>query len=552
MPSPNPKTRYIDIDTDTRVGFNYIKNQYYVTNKGYTTYRNTVDEIQEVIFALNITNITDEELLELKDDMEELYKVSYTLQDTGAYIHTLQFNDFKKYPLTLDCEKKKLYIMNSTIIYDLTLNESPRNVRIPRILSFYKNTLGLLITTHDMSYFYSLLLSYYYPTCYNQVMYNTDTKKYFYNNKFILSNYSNTSEATYICTYNPNNNAELTEIGKVIETNTTNNTITLSQDIAEETLQGYNKVILQGTTQTIDGSQYSADGEYTITKIEGNTIQVAETIPTPYQFPFKECYVLASQDTISSMNRDTRQITLTETPQNILVGDIILVSGATVPTEYETISCNGTYTVESITDNIITVEEEIPTDFTGEATLIKEVFISNISKIYNKKLTLTDTTDLDLTGATILIHTIENEETTIENYTVSSYTTNTITVSESIGAYNFTNYAPTLYIPIPNNQGDVETLVDITSVSDKASSSMPLGEFMVDSFEQCQDYLGTLSGLVTPSEKNKLNLYKEVQELSLDTIPNLTTAKSTDSISWINPNVEGMTFQGLYSQVYTD
>ena len=491
-------------------------------------------------------------MLELKDDMEELYKVSYTLQDTGAYIHTLQFNDFKKYPLTLDCEKKKLYIMNSTIIYDLTLNESPRNVRIPRILSFYKNTLGLLITTHDMSYFYSLLLSYYYPTCYNQVMYNTNTKKYFYNNKFILSNYSNTSEATYICTYNPNNNAELTEIGKVIETNTTNNTITLSQDITEEILQGYNKVILQGAIQTIDGNQYSADGEYTITKIEDNIIRVAETIPTPYQFPFKECYVLASQGTISAMNRDTRPITLTETPQNILVGDIILVSGATVPSEYETISCNGTYTVESITNNIITVEEEIPTDFTGEATLIKEVFISNISKIYNKKLTLTDTTDLDLAGATILIHTIENEETTIENYTVSSYTSNTITVSESIGAYNFTTYAPTLYIPIPNYQEDVETLVDITSVSDKASSSMPLGEFMVDSFEQCQDYLGTLPGLVTPSEKNKLNLYKEVQELSLDTIPNLTTAKSTDSISWTNPNVEGMTFQGLYSQVYTD
>ena len=194
MPSPKPKTRYIDIDTDTRVGFNYIKNQYYVTNKGYTTYRNsdTEAEIQEVLHALDITSVTDEELLELKDDMEELYKVSYTLQDTGAYIHTLQFNDFKRYPLTLDCEKKKLYIMNSTIIYDLTLNESPKNVRIPRILSFYKNTLGLLMTTHDMSYFYSLLLSYYYPTCYNQVMYNTNTKKYFYNNKFLLSNYSNT------------------------------------------------------------------------------------------------------------------------------------------------------------------------------------------------------------------------------------------------------------------------------------------------------------------------------------------------------------------------
>ena len=129
--------RYIDVDADTRVGFNYIKQKFYVTNKEYTTYRTSIAEIQEVLHALEITDITDEELQNLKDYTEDLYKVTYTLQDTGAYIHTLQFNDFADYPLTLDCEKKKLYIMNSTIIYDLTLNESPRNVRIPRILSFY-------------------------------------------------------------------------------------------------------------------------------------------------------------------------------------------------------------------------------------------------------------------------------------------------------------------------------------------------------------------------------------------------------------------------------
>ena len=30
--------RYIDIDQDTRVGYNYIKQQYYVRNKEYYTY----------------------------------------------------------------------------------------------------------------------------------------------------------------------------------------------------------------------------------------------------------------------------------------------------------------------------------------------------------------------------------------------------------------------------------------------------------------------------------------------------------------------------------
>lgn len=543
--------RYIDIDANTRVGFNYIKQKYYVTNKEYTTYRTTIPEIQEVLNALEITSITDSEIQALHDYIENLYKVTYTLQDTGSYIHTLQFNDFEEYPLTIDCEKKKLYIMNSTIIYDLALNESPRNVRIPRILSFYKNTLGLFISTQDMRYFYSLLLSYYYPTCYNQIAYNEETEKYFYNNKFLLSNYSNTSNATYICTYNPNNNATYAEVGYVIGANTTYNTITLSENITMEDLKDYNKIIVKGTTTEIDGSEYSADGEYTITDIEDNVIHVNETIPFSYEFPYKECYVLAANYTITAMSRQNRTITLNSAPTNILVGDVILVSGATVTSSpYETISCNGTYTVETINGNTITVEEEIPTDYAGSAVLIKEVFISNISKIYNKKLTLTDTTDLDLTGATIMTHTLVDGETTIENYTVSAYTSNTITVSESISAYNFINTCPKLYIPVPTTTENVEVLIDVTSVSENAAEIFPLGEFMVDSFEQCQSYIGTLAGLVIPSASIKENLYTEVpSSVELGEIPDLTTAIEGDNISC---SIESMNLRGLYSKVYVE
>lgn len=542
--------RYIDIDADTRVGFNYIKQQFYVTNREYTTYRNTVADIQEVLHALDITDVTDEEIQALKDYTEDLYKVSFTFQDTGAYIHTLQFNDFKEYPLTIDCEKQKLYIMNSTIIYDLTLNESPRNVRIPRILAFYKNTLGLLISTQDMRYFYSLLLSYYHPTCYNQISYNEETGKYFYNNKFLLSNYDNTSNATYLCTYNPNNNATFTDVGYVIATSTTNNTITLSENISEETLKGYNKIIIEGTSTEVQGSTYSADGEYTVTAIGSNFLQLEETIPYSYSFPYKECYVLSAQYTVSEMNRSNRQITLTENPEDVLIGDVILISGAEVTSPYETISCNGTYTIENIQGNIITVQEQIPTDFTGSALLIKETFISNISRIYNKKLTLTGANTLGLEGATILIHTIEDGITTIENYTVASYTTNSITVSEAINPYNFTSTCAKLFIPVPVPTQDAEVLIDVTSVSENAESIFPMGEFMVDSFEQCQNYIGTLSGLVEPTETIKNNMYKELPEnVNLEEIPDLTTSIEGDKISC---SLESMEFKGLYSKNYTE
>lgn len=544
--------RYIDIDTDTRVGFNYIKQQFYVTNKEYTTYRNTLPQIREVLTALQIPqdNPTDEEIQALADYVETLYKVSYTLQDTGAYIHSLQFNDFSEYPLTIDCEKSKLYIMNSTTIYDLTLNESPRNVRIPKILSFYKNTLGLAISTTDMRYFYSLLLSYYKPTCYNQIGIDKNTDKLFYNNKFLLSNYNNTSNAVYQCTYNPNDTADNTKIAYVTNTDVDTDTIITSSPVTEDMLQGRDKIILKGTETTVNGLDYTADGTYTIKSIEGNKIKVEETLPYSYNFPYKECYVLSAEAEVVKMEYLTRQITLTNLPANVLTGDVILISGATVSTEYETISCNGTYTVELIQGNVITVKEEIPTDFEGSATLIKEVFISNIASIRAKKLTLTDTTDLDLTGATVMVHTIGDTDTSIEPYTVNTYTSSSITVLEDISAYNYTNTCPKLYIPVPSPAEDVEVLIDVTAVSEQAESVFPMGEFMTDTFEQCQNYIGTLAGLVIPTETIKENLYKELPtSMTLESILDLTTAYEGDTISC---SIESMSFKGLYSKIYSE
>lgn len=491
------KKRYIDIDGNTRVGYNYLKQQFYVTNKSYTTYRDSDELIKVVLATLGITEDTYPEVIEnlpaLQSTYEELYKVYYTLQDTGAYIHTIQFNDHEEYPLTIDCEKGKLYIMNTSIIYDLTVNESARSVRVPRILSYYRDTLGLIIEDTDMYYFYSLLVSYYYPTCYNQIGLNEDTNEYFYNNKFLLSNYSGTSPAVYNCTYNPNNNAPQTMLTHVIATDSTNNTITTSTPIAEESLLGYNKVRVEGTQELIDGTEYTADGTYTIDNIEDTTITVTDTIPFTYTFSYKECYVVDTPTyTISSMDATGYTITLSAIPTNLKVGDVIIVTGATVTTPYETISCNGSYTIsqvgvissEGVEDkNTIVVEEPIPTNFTGTgATLIKEIFISNISTIEDNTITLTDTTDLTLTGANIYIHTIENEETTMTPYKVAvvSYsvletnTNNTIVLSED---------APDLYIGDTiqlsgtSQDNNTYTILNIQGKTITVQTETPLHEF---------------------------------------------------------------------------
>lgn len=601
------KNRYIDITPQLRVGYNYLMQKFYVTNtdtelRPYTTYRSNAEDIIQVLGALGITEETYPEVIEkipyLKSLLEKLTHVYYTLQDTGAYIHTLQFNDHADHPLVLDCEKAKLYIMNSTVIYDLTLNESPRNIRIPRIISYYKEILGLdledPITSNEnnphrtMEYFYSLLVSYYYPTCYNQVALNPETNEYFYNNKFLLSNYSNTSNATYICTYNPNNNSKDIHIGYVSSTDTATSEIKLVEPIPTSSLQGYNSIILEGATTTTEDTDttYSADGEYTINSlilkeeespdiIEG--FKTSSIIPYSYNFPFKELYVGISNYYIKSMSREQRTITLNSVAEDILIGDIILVTGAfvTSPNGLETISCNGTYTVENIANlisngspvaTVLTVEEEIPTDFsTTETTarVIKELYSGYISNINNKTISLLEPIGYNLpVNSAISIHTTENGILTINFYnieTATEETDTTITIQQSISnPYNYADTCPKVYVPVPLSlQGTMEEdtteiLIDVTSVSENAEEIFPMGEFLVNGFTQCQKYFNTLSGLVTPNSTIRNNLYKKLEPvMTLEPIPNITTPKIGDTI---NPpdNISYIEFKGLYSKIYSE
>ena len=150
--------RYIQIDDDTRVGYSYVKEKFYVTNKGYTTYRDTIEQIQAVLTSMDITGIPDMEIQALTDSLETLHNVYYTWNDEGSYIKSLQFNDFSENVLVLNCEKKKIYVTNSNIVYDLEINESIKNVRVPYLCSYYKSKLGIDIPQEDMLYFYNLLV----------------------------------------------------------------------------------------------------------------------------------------------------------------------------------------------------------------------------------------------------------------------------------------------------------------------------------------------------------------------------------------------------------
>lgn len=522
--------RYIDIDGDTRVGYNYIKGKYYVTNKDTTTYRSTVYHIQKVLHALDITDIDDLTLKGFKESIEELTKISYTWSDTGAYIHTLQFNDFKKYPLTIDCEKSRLYIMNSTVVYDLTLNESNKNVRVPHLCAFYKDTLGLYISPTDMLYFCNLLISYYNPTCYNQIVSREDTSTPLkYNGIIILSNYNNTSIATYNCTGNPLGKINPITVGYISTIDNTAGTITTTSNISS--LQNGDKILLQGTSTEAEETTYTDDGEYTVKSVSNNVIQIAETIPVNYVFPYLVANLIVATANIVSMDANTGDITLSALPPNLVVGDKVHVENAVINTTYETISCNGTYTIQNInsTDKIIQVVEPIPTNFAGAgATLYKETPLGEVLRILSNVITLnTEVTQTELTGATITVH---NENTHMGKYVISAVSGNQITVNS---IEDYTPDFPKVQKPTPSE----EIEINVTYVSDEYKEEFPEGTFILDNFDQLQSYVGTLETLEIPSDTIHDNMYSNVPK---------TMSISTQA------GIDTMTLQGLYSEVYTD
>ena len=328
--------RYIDITDTLRVGYNFEKSMYYVTNKNTTTFRATPELIQEVLRALDIQNIKDTTLQALKDNLEVVTNIYYTWEDTGAYIKSIQFNEFSEYPIILDCEKSKLYIENSTVIYDLTTNESPRVVRVPRLCSFYKDILGLSISKELMLAIYELLITYYEPYCYNHIATREeDTEPLKYSNVFELSNFDKSAYTTYTCTSNPNNIFNPTSIGSIISMDADSNTIYLRYAIPAETLEKYfitkgSKIDVLNAEIEETGSTYSNDGTYTIESIEDNMIKVKESIPLNYSFPYATCYVLSVSNTITSMSRNDNTITVSTMSPNLLVGDTIHVENTTI------------------------------------------------------------------------------------------------------------------------------------------------------------------------------------------------------------------------------
>ena len=542
-------TRTINIDEDTSISYIYKDSMYEIQNKNTTTQRTKVQDAKNVLDIVAPDNtVTIEALIELSTTPELLTDLHFTYNLLGTYIQTIQFNDYKDYPLTLDAEKGKMYIMNSNVIFDLTLNIA-NTQRVYDIADFYFRTLGLQLysvdsTTKDytnVAFFHDLLLSFYTPTenSVNTVIKKREDSTLFYTNQIYASNYSKQQPLTYTLTLNPNNISVYSTIANILQLQ--DNIITLT-DTVPSTIHVGDNLHLDNVITTINGTQYSADGNYTVTEIEDNTITVSDNFPTPYLYTPPTLNLVAYKSLIEEVSRTDSTITFNNQSDlsSFLIGDVITVKGTTITTEYETLTVDGDYTISNIQGHVITVEEQPKTDYTyttgTQPYAYKSILIGAITTIDTPTITLEATPIQTLTNSDPVY--VRYQDSHKEYATVNTVSSNTITVNETL-----TNFE--------TNIGILQTISPATEVlitiKDSSSTLMPNTEFLVDTHEQANEYigLGSIINLVIPAEICYTNSMKQVPQYYTDKEGNIVEVL-------VGTNHIKLELLGLYNDIYQE
>ena len=552
--------REITIDTDTVIGYDFENKYFYITNKGTTTTRALVDEafkVLQVVAGENPVDIDNEpvtidRLIVLSRTMETLNSLSYTWEDTGSYIKTIQLNDYEKYPITLDAEKNKLYIMNSTTIFDLTLNEGSR-VHLEQLQAFYRDTIGLFIPLPDLKVLYDLLYSFYEPTCYNTIKVTTDnitdTYTMEYTDSLKLSNYNGKAPAQYTLRLNPTQQYTYEPIASV--SNISENAITLTARVPS-VVKPKTTINLIDTATQVDTTTYTADGTYVVQSVEGNTIYTTKNLPSNFSVTLPTLNIQAYINPIKEIDRDEQTITLTNSADNFLIGDTIVIRGTTRTTEYgETLTLDGFYTIIGIENNVLSVNEVPLTNFTATeedtAYVYKPIQILTVTEINNKTITVAEEefpTTLE-EGTPLVIYTTVTGET---GTTYMQYCTATelkqshqqIKVDTSL-VDNVPKYG-ILRQPIPY------TYVLITIENSTDTEKLTNGEFMVDTHEQAINYLKLKPTLPVPQDEE---VTEEVNNTGNMYYCN-SQVRDYYIINMLSVGINRMTSKGVYTKVYTE
>ena len=560
--------RNIVIDSDTSVGYIYKEKSFFVENKGSVTKRlatvkeandrltESAHETKEILDIVAPANtVTENDLITLATTYELIKDLSFTYSNDGSYIYSIQFNDYKENPIVLDAEKKKIYIMNTGIIYDLPLNDS-KLARLQYIQSYYYNTLGLKIEIEDLRTLYDLLISYYSPTCYNAIttVTNADGSHSYYYNDFInLSNYDGTAKAVYSLHCNPNNEFSDNPIGSIVRIE--ENAITCTTDMSDIVHEG-DILSVTNTNYSMGAYSYSSNSDIKVAKVEQDTIYATENLPSPFAYTPAILYIAAYKTKFVKVDRDQQSITLTnsEAASPYLAGDKIRITGTEIQTEYETITIDGEYTIQRIEDNVMYTTETPPTNYEGDNGYVckpismeacRQITISGeTSTVYTEDII----SDYITVGTDICVS-IPVADSVTDFLWAFGKVTGVAENRKSLGVGNplgegFTASFGELNSRLPSTLTEISILASNTDTEALLTSSdlshfieFPLGKFNVDNYSQAINYLQLKEFIPYPTTDNFTLLNKEVPS----TLP---ITLSDDSVSF-------MTFLGTSSVIYS-
>lgn len=198
----------IKADSNTYVGYNHITSEFYVKNLDTKTAAKTATDAKLILDITAPGNkVSLESIAQLEHRLEPITSISYSLEDTGRYIKTIYFNEYKS--LSIQYDEPSLYIQGSNEMWDMSSTLSQDSVSL-FMWQYFVYYVGLNMPRKLMNAIIAYYKEIQKPYVYNIVTPLTDEEKdagkpLKYSNQFTMNNADHTSKGEYTGTKNPDN-----------------------------------------------------------------------------------------------------------------------------------------------------------------------------------------------------------------------------------------------------------------------------------------------------------------------------------------------------------
>ena len=476
----------IKADSNTYVGYNHITSEFYVKNLDTKTAAKTATDAKLVLDITAPGNkVSLESIAQLEHRLEPITSISYTLEDTGRYIKTIYFNEYKS--LSIQYDEPSLYIQGSNEMWDMSSTLSQDSVSL-FMWQYFVYYVGLNMPRKLMNAIIAYYKKIQKPYVYNIVTPLTDEEKdagksLTYSNQFTMNNADHTSKGEYTGTKNPDNLYTL-NVYDIESIKTYKTDLVYAVDSIEKSKNRINlteklssTIFTEGMKIRIaDSGDDKLDGDYTVarqiddvvdplepTKAKSHIIISEEERFEVNFVPLNNAYILKIVDSenpeeVKKITITDNLITCTEEPE-CKVGDLIQITSDT-----------GKYidnlTVKHVDNKNIYVDQNIqsqanitPEDkakvwinaygirYMGYDTYTEIKSAQQVSKVDGKNLYILDylqdnqyvqgeTIYIDYGNGVVAQHTIDAGGVHLSDVTTSGYTQGYLTLTPAPATHN--------------------------------------------------------------------------------------------------------------------